>query len=132
MPLVFGAQGVTPSLRGVPSQVYSLNAGEVMLIPPGAWAVKPGRYSQVQEFDPVTGTWRGIGDDSNAYKYLNSDGVNFRIANQTGCAVGALITNVGYSYTSAPTVTASAGGSVWQAIIGGAISTTITDRKSVV
>lgn len=126
MPLIFGAQGVTPSLRGLPTQIYSLNAGETMLIPAGMWATKVGRYTAIQEYDPVTGIWRTAGDDSNAWKEVQSDGVNFRIANQTGCAVGALLTNGGSAYTSAPSVTASAGASVWQAIVGGAVSTSVT------
>jgi hypothetical protein len=41
-----------------------------------------------------------------------------RVANQTGCAVGALITNGGTLYTSAPAVAASAGASVWLALRG--------------
>src|SRR5574337_181808 len=126
MPLVFGAQGVTPSLRGMPSQMYSLQAGEVMLIPPGMWAVKVGRYTTIQEYDPVTTIWRTIGDDGNGIREIQSDGVNFRVANQTGCAVGALITNGGSGYTSAPAVAASGGSSKWTAIVGGAINTSVT------
>ena len=62
---------------------------------------------------------------------MNSDGVNFRVANQTGTPLGAVITNAGSGYTSAPVVTASAGGSTWQALInssttGFSISDTIT------
>ena len=37
-----------------------------------------------------------------------------------------MVTNAGSGYTSAPTVTASAGNSIWKAVVGGAVSTTVT------
>lgn len=128
MPLIFGAQGVTPSLRGQPTNVFELEAGQVMLIPAGGWSIVCGKYTVIQQYDPVTGTWRVPGGSpSFASRYfVQSDGVNFRIANQTGCVVGALLTAAGSGYTSAPTVTSSAGGAVLQAIVGGAVNTSIT------
>ena len=128
MPVVYGAPGVVPSTRGQPTNVWTLNAGETDLVPAGAWMIRPGKYTVVQEYDPVTTIWRSIGGDWPAASMENvySDGVNVRVANQTGCAVGALITNAGTGFTSAPVVTASAGSSVWLAIIGGAVGTTIT------
>jgi hypothetical protein len=105
-----------------------MEPGQVDLINPGAWMVRCGRYTAVQEYDPVTTTWRTIGGDWPTASPLNvySDGVNMRMANQTGCAVGALITAAGTGFTSAPVVTASAGASVWLAIVGGAVGTAIT------
>lgn len=128
MALVFGASGVTPSNRGQPTTVIDLPAGQVSLIPPGTWIAEPGLYTAVQEFDPVTGIWRSIGNGKGGWStiHIASDGVNFRLANQTGCAIGALITNAGTGYTSAPTVTASGGASIWQAIVGGAVNTSVT------
>src|SRR5574340_525720 len=140
MPLVFGAQGVTPSLRGMPSQMYSLQAGEVMLIPPGMWAVKVGRYTTIQEYDPVTTMWRTIGNDGDGIREIQSDGVNFRVANQTGCAVGALNTSVtvangGTGYTYPPQVQISAPptpgiqATAYSTISGGAVtSVTVVDQ----
>jgi hypothetical protein len=64
------------------------------------------------------GLWGGMGP-----VYVESDGVNYRLANLTGQPVGALITNVGSGYTSAPTVTISGGNSIWRAIVGGSIAT---------
>jgi hypothetical protein len=110
------------------TNVVSLKAGQVQIISPAGWyAVKTGRYTTVQQYDPITGIWRLIGGGSTlgSVEYFYSDGVNYRLANQNGCAVGAVITNVGAGYTSAPTVTASAGGSIWKAIIGGAVSQTV-------
>lgn len=128
MPVVFGAPGVVPSTRGQPSNVWQLQAGECALIPPGSWYVRPGKYTVLQEYDPITTIWRSIGGDwpSASMELVWSDGVNVRVANQTGCAVGALITNAGTLYTSAPVVTASAGTSIWLAIVGGAVGTTVT------
>ncbi len=127
MPLVFGGQGVTPSTRGQPTSVFTLKPSEVRLIPAGAWNIGVDRYSAIQEYDPVTTIWRNIGNDNFAQRFVQSDGVNFRIANQTGCCVGAMVTTAGSGYTSAPTVTANGTGApVFQAIVGGAINTSVT------
>lgn len=124
MPLVFGAQGVQPSLRGLASNVFALPAGQALIIPNGTWFIER-KYAHVQELDTVSGLWRSIGGDA-PFGYIRSDGANIRLANQTGCAIGGLMTTAGSGYTSAPTVTPSAGGSIWQAIVGGAINTTVT------
>lgn len=128
MGLLFGGAGVTPSLRGLASNVKTLQPGEAFLVPPGTFLARTGRYSTVQFYDPIAQFWRVQGGNfaDGTTTYLNSDGVNTRIVNQTGCAVGALITTAGSGYTTAPTVTASAGGSLWRAIIGGAVSTTVS------
>lgn len=129
MSLYFGGSGVTPSLSGLASNVVALAPGQVQILYPAGWyMVKTGRYSALQVFEPITQTWRTIGGGSQggSVHYVKSDGVNYRLANQTGCAVGALLTNAGSGYTSAPTVTASAGGSQWRAIVGGAVNSTVT------
>lgn len=125
MPINFGGPGVTAS---TPPSVFSLSAGQTSLIPSGRWEAKTGLYTAVQEFDTISGFWRSIGggEVSGTVTRIVSDGVNYRFANQSGCAVGALITNAGTLYTSAPVVTASAGASIWRAIVGGAVSTTVT------
>lgn len=104
----------------------SLPAGASFHIPAGQFMVQPGPYSFLQAKDPITGTWRMLGTLQHGSKVVLSDGQNFRLVNLTGCAAGAFITNVGSGYTSAPTVTASAGGSTWTAIVGGAINSTVT------
>ena len=126
--LVFGAQGVSPTLRGQPTNVYALQAGQTQLIPAGNWGARPGKYSVVQQYDPIAGFWRAIGGDYPGASHLKveSDGVNWRFVNQTGCMVGAIVTAAGSGFTSAPTVTPSGGNSVWQAIIGGVVSGAVT------
>lgn len=127
MAVFFGGQGVTPNLK-LPSNVISLVAGQVWLFPAGWYECKSGAFTVLQMFDPITGIWRTIGAGSTTapLERIYSDGNNYRLANQSGCAVGAVVTTAGSGYTTAPTVTPSAGGSKWQAIVGGAISTTIT------
>lgn len=103
-----------------------LGAGEVFIIPAGQWFVTPGPYTFIQAKDPITGLWRSVSQTPNQSRYVPSDGANWRAANLTGCALGAVLTNVGSGYTSAPAVAASAGSSVWTAIVGGAINTSVT------
>lgn len=128
MGLVYGGQGVVPSARGQATTVMSLAAGAVQLIPAGSWGVGTGLYSSLQEFDPVTGIWRNIGNDSGTtFRWINSDGVNFRLANQTGTVVGALVTAAGVGYTSAPVITDSLStGATYTAVLGGAVGTSVT------
>lgn len=109
MALVFGGPGVGANLRGQPSNILTLQAGNTQLIPAGTWGIQPSalRYINLQQMDQITGIWRTIGALS-TYAYVNSDGNNYRVANQTGCVVGAYLTNAGSAYTSAPTVTVPA------------------------
>lgn len=125
MPIVFGGSGLGPTLRGLPSNMYALQPGEVKLVPAGSFVGKLGPYTNYQVYDTITGIWRNVGDGGNTMR-IESDGINHRLANQGGCAVGALITNAGTGYTSSPTVTASSGSSVWSAIVGGAVNTSVT------
>ena len=57
-----------------------------------------------------------------------SDGFNYRLINRTGGPQGAIMTTLGSGYTSPPTVVeaTTSGGSLWRAIVGGAINTTVT------
>lgn len=126
---LFGGTGLTPSLKGVVTNVVALKAGQVQILSPAGWyAVEPGIYTAFQQYDPITTTWRTIGGSGNqaGVEYVYSDGVNYRLANQNGCVVGAVITNVGSGYTSTPTVTAAAGGAIFKAVIGGAVGQTVT------
>lgn len=128
MSVNFGGPGVQPSLGSLVSEEIYLQAGEVWPVPSGRWAIRPGKYSIFQELDPQTGVWRAIGAGLSAANLTTvfSDGNNYRVANQTGCAIGAFITNSGTGYTAPPAVTASAGSSQWVAIVGGAVSTTVS------
>ena len=108
--------------------IVTLAPGETQLLSPaGNYVVSLSEVHTLQVFDQTQQAWQSVGSSNpKATNVIYSDGVTTRIANLTGCAVGALITNGGSAYTSAPTVTASAGGSAWRAIVGGAISTSVT------
>jgi hypothetical protein len=139
MPL-FGGSGLSITMKGANTNLVTLQAGECYYPNSNQNPTQPGqgtgnagwfyaqlgRYSKWQFLDPITGIWRGIGDDSNAERYFYSDGFNTRIANQSGCAVGAVVTTAGSGYTSAPTVVASAGSSKWVAVLGPLVSTAVT------
>lgn len=128
---IFGGVGVQPTARGQASNAFALNGGQTRIIPGGSWMVKPGPYSTVQEFDTVTNIWRGIGagvEGGNSL-FVRSDGVNMRVANQSGCVVGALLTAAGsgYSQVNPPTVTVSgASAATVQVIMGSVVSTTVS------
>lgn len=125
MPNRFGGVGVTLPLNQLGTNQQSLLPGQVFNVPPGFFNMSLGKALTPQVLDPVMNIWRPIGENGSSYIQVDSDGNNYRIANQTGCAIGAVITNAGSGYTSAPAVTASAGGSSWLAIVGGAVNTTV-------
>lgn len=123
----------------------------------GQYLVDLGLYSCLQVYDQGLQYWKTVasgGPNHTLQGVYSADGVNFRIANTTGCPVGALITAAGstgtngfYGYTQFGqgqgsavtiqngiatvgntifTITPSAGGSLWNAIVGGAVNTTIS------
>jgi hypothetical protein len=128
MSLFFGGQGATPSLLGNVTNVIELQAGQTYLLPNQWFQAKVGKNTVVQQLDPIAQFWRtiGAGPVGGSLDRFKGDGNNYRLANQSGCAVGALLTAAGSGYISPPTVTASAGGSIWRAILGGAVNTVVT------
>lgn len=130
MPIQFGGPGVEPSLGNLVSTEIVLQSGSVWCPPAGRWGIRTGSYTTLQEYDPITGSWvvAGAGEAGGGISVFFTDGSNYRMANQTGCAVGAAVTTAGtgYTTTSPPTWTASAGGSVFRSVIGGAINTTVS------
>lgn len=126
---LFSGPGVTPSLKGNVTNVVELQAGQVQIIQYAGWvSLKPGKYTAVQQLDPITQIWRSIGAGSTSapQEYFYSDGQNYRFANQTGCVIGTRVVVAGSGYTSLPTVTALSGNAIFRPIIGGAVSTTVT------
>src|SRR5260221_11071407 len=97
-----GAFGsLPPTAPGVfsgaaPETALTLPAGGVFIVPAGTYYVEPGQVTSLQFLDPVTQIWRTINSTPNAGGFnIDSDGGNIRLANLTGCAIGALITNSG-------------------------------------
>src|SRR5208282_4809890 len=103
MPIRFGGPGVTNTLADLTSNQFALQPGEVWAPPANGYWVNLGRYTQLQEYDPITTTWQPISGVKN-HTFFSADGVNMRFANTSGCAVGALLTAAGSGYTFPPTV----------------------------
>lgn len=115
------------SLAGVPTlntNYFQLAAGTSQLIPAGRFLVQVGPYSFLQFKDPVTGLWRNYHSQRTGPHIVVSDGVNYRVANQTGCPIAAVVTNPGSGtyVQSTTTVVPSTGNSTWQPIIGGLLT----------
>lgn len=115
----------------------------------GQYIVSLGQYSVLQVFDAALQYWRNVCvDPFGNTATVSADGYNYRIANTTGCPVGAIVTTAGsgitngfYGYQNGAavtiqngfvtagnttfTITPSAGGSLWNSIVGGAINTTM-------
>ena len=131
--MMLGGKGIGLGLRGQATNAVGLQAGMSYVIPPGNFFATPGPYTHLQWLDPVTGIWRNFGaDGNNVPQLIASDGANYRLANMTGCPVGAIITTglatgattgIGATATNL-TVTPSSGASTWSPIVGGAISLT--------
>ena len=153
VPFALGASEVfiLPVGQGVVGTFGAVSTPQIAAGNPlsGQYVVGLGPYSNLQVFDQATQAWRNAQVNPMVPTYVSSDGANFRIINSTGCAVGAILTNAGTGYTNGfygynqslqavvtvngvttlgnttLTVTASAGGSLWNVIVGGAINTTI-------
>lgn len=103
----------------------ALAAGQAIPIPAGSneYIYDLGAYSVFQYQDPISGTWRGLASARNGVLQTMSNGVNLRIANLTGCVIGADINNGGTGFSQGTaTITSSVGGSTWQPIVGGSLS----------
>jgi|SRR5579863_3914914 len=127
--MLFSGPGVNPSLKGLASNVVELQAGQVWPLTPSGWYnCRTGKYTVIQEYDPITTTWRtvGGGPSSGGIDFFYSDSNNYRLANQSGCVVGARVVTAGSGYTSTPIATVSAGGAIFKPIIGGLVNTTVT------
>lgn len=103
-----------------------LAPGQELPIPAGTWYVHLGSYLILEFLDPVTGVWQFApnGAWEGGLKYVKSDGFNVRIANRTGCIVGAVVTSYGNgSYVQATTAIAVTGSTAtFLPIVGGQLS----------
>ena len=106
----------------VSSNKICLAPGETLPIPAGDWYVNIGQYCVLQFLDPITNVW-SMGPNAawaGGHQFVVSDGFTCRVANLSGCVVGAVITAVGTGYAQATTTVAAVpGNSTWLPIIGG-------------
>jgi hypothetical protein len=117
------------------SNTFSLNQGDVFVLPAGDWYVTLGLYCIIQYLDPVTGIWAtGPGAAFNRGQiHVSSDGFNCRVANLTGCVISASVINGGTSYVQATTTITVVGAfqtgvalPTFAPIVGGALGFTGT------
>ncbi len=107
----------------ISSNFLTLAPGDAIPVPAGKWFISLDGVCVLQFLDPVTGVWRGFESGRGGYYNVKSDGFTMRIANMTGCPIAAIVTGGGTGYSQATaTITASAGGSTWQPIVGGQLS----------
>ena len=121
--LVPDGQGVLGTFG---AQAVGNNVGTQALT--GQYHCTLGPYLSLQQYDTNLQVWRNVHAYSGGPHFISSDGTNYRVANLTGCPVGAVITNAGTGLTNGfntVTVTPSAGGSTWNTIVGGAVNTSI-------
>lgn len=127
--------GLQPPTFLYPSQLYNttpdigenrlaLSPGAAWAIEPGDWLLDTGSYVMFQYQDPYTNGWASFNTNRTGPFHHFSDGTQTRrLANLLGCPISAVIANGGTSFTQATaTITASAGGSTWNPIVGGALS----------
>lgn len=146
--MLYDPQALQSMQSGItaPSQIGTWNeltlaAGGIYFPPAGAYNIQTGGYSWVEFKDPITGLWKSPQQTANVRQTVFTDGQNMRVCNITGCAVGAFVTTVGSGYTNSAvgsngaistalspiiSVGGGAGGSTWAAIVGGAVSGTVT------
>ena len=104
-------------------------AGDCLVIPAGQWVVSTtATVGVVQWFDGnVTGQWINFKAPAAFDMMIRSDGVNFRIANLSTSAFAGIVSAAGTNYVqSTTTITPGTGNSTWIAVVGGALSATIT------
>lgn len=89
--------------------------------------IQPGLYSTVVFRDIYTGLFLPVGGTTvTPWVTVNSDGANFFVFNPKGFPVSATVTAAGSAYVqSSTTVTASARGSLWHAIVGGSVGAVV-------
>lgn len=108
-----------------PTNYAALAPGDALPVPAGFWMIDIGKYCVLQYLDPVSGIWRQWKNRIAGPQMVRSDGFTVRVANLTNCVVGARVLGGGSNYAQASTtVSASAGGSEWQPIVGGQVSVT--------
>jgi hypothetical protein len=150
--LVGGATWALPPGQGVVGGFGSIATPQLGTNNPltGQYIVQLGQYSALQMYDAGLNYWRNVNVGPMSLVGISSDGTNFRLANSTGCPVGALITAAGsagvngfYGFNAQRaaitivggqttlgntvfTITPSAGSSLWNAIVGGAVNATLS------
>jgi hypothetical protein len=130
VPLAGGQSYILPTGQGIVGTFGAAVAGLTGYNLTGQYLVNLGPFSDLQMFDSNLGYWRNLTPAKGASIFISSDGTNYRIVNSTGCPVAAFVTGMTGGTPAAglnsQSVVASAGGSTWNAIFGGALATMAT------
>jgi hypothetical protein len=130
LPIALGPGQVflLPAGQGVVSAFGAGTQGFTGFTLSGQYLVNLGPFTTLQMYDSVLQTWRNISPANGLPIYVSGDGTNWRLANTTGVAVGAIVQTAGTGLTNGfntVTATQSAGGGTWNTIVGGAINPTL-------
>lgn len=133
VPLAGPGQGLPLAQNLYPSELYNapydsptnrinLAPGQAMAVPAGTWYINLGGYLIIQYLDPITGAWTvgSTGGQRSGQVYVKSDGFTCRVANMTGCVLGAYISSGGSAYVQASTtITVTGSSALMTPIVGG-------------
>lgn len=114
---ILGTYGVAPGGQNLTG--YTLT---------GQYLINVGPYSCLQQYDAQLQYWRNLPAADGTPYLISADGANYRLANNTGCPVGAIVTTGLGALTNGfntVTVTPSAGGSTWNTIVGGSMPSSL-------
>ena len=101
-----------------------LSPGAALPLPAGDLLVSVGNFGLLQFLDPLTNGWSSFDTQHGQPQEVYSPGDSTRrIANLLGCPISAIIVDGGTGFTQATAaITASVGGSTWNAIVGGSLA----------
>jgi hypothetical protein len=124
IPLAGGQTYLLPGGQGVAGTFGSTTQGFTGYTLTGQYLVNLGPYCSLQMYDSTQQIWRNVPAANGTPIFFSSDGTNYRLANTTGCPVGAIVTTGLGGLTNGfntITVTPTAGSSTWNTIVGGSM-----------
>jgi hypothetical protein len=124
IPLAGGQTYLLPGGQGIAGTYGSTTQGFTGYTLTGQYLVNLGPYCSLQMYDSTQQIWRNVPAANGTPIFFSSDGTNYRLANTTGCPVGAIVTTGLGGLTNGfntVTVTPTAGSSTWNTIVGGSM-----------
>lgn len=122
IPLAGGQTYLLPGGQGIAGTFGSTTQGFTGYTLTGQYLVNLGPYCSLQMYDSTQQIWRNVPAANGTPIFFSSDGTNYRLANTTGCPVGAIVTTGLGGLTNGfntITVTPTTGSSTWNTIVGG-------------
>lgn len=134
IPLAGGQTYLLPGGQGVAGTFGSTTQGFTGYTLTGQYLVNLGPYCSLQMYDSTQQIWRNVPAANGTPIFFSSDGTNYRLANTTGCPVGAIVTTGLGALTNGfntITVTPTTGSSTWNTIVGGSMPSGLVSVTSV-